>query len=146
MNTVRQINQMKGKFTWTIHPDNSVFEALRLMAEKDVGALPVVEGEKVVGLITERDYSRKVILHGKASKETAVSDIMVKDFPCVHPDQTAEECMELMTQRHVQHVLVMEDDVLIGVVSSEDIMRDIIYAQRRKLSFVENRSPVRLLI
>ncbi len=146
MNTVRQIIQLKGEFTWTIHPNSTVFEALRLMAEKDVGALPVVKGEKVIGVITERDYSRKVILQGKASKETAVSEIMIKDFPCIHPEQTAEECMELMTQRHVHHVLVMEGEDLIGIVSSGDIMRDIIYAQRRKLSYMENRSTIRLMI
>jgi len=146
MNTVRQLLQLKGDFTWTIRPEDTVFEALRLMAEKDVGALPVMEGEKVVGVIAERDYARKVILRGKASKETLVKEIMIKDFPCIHPDQTVEECMEVMTHRRVHHLVVMEDNRLVGVVSSGDIVRDIIYTQRKKLSILEGRTLANLFV
>lgn len=146
MDTVRQILQVKGKIIWTIQQDNTVFEALRLMAEKDVGALPVLDGEHLVGVITERDYSRKVILRGKASRETKVSEIMVRDFPFIHPDQTVEECMELMTSRRSHYLLVMEGDSLIGIVSAGDVMRNIIYLQRKKLSLLENRSLAFLMI
>lgn len=146
MNTVRQLLQLKGDFIWTIRPDDTVFEALRLMAEKDVGALPVIEGELLVGLIAERDYARKIILRGKASKDTPVKEIMIKDFPCVHPDQTVEECMEVLTSRRVHHLLVMENDRLTGIVSSGDIVRNIIYTQRKKLSQLEKRSIASLFV
>jgi CBS domain-containing protein len=146
MNTVRQLLQLKGDFTWTICPDDTVLEALRLMSEKDVGALPVMENEKMVGVISERDYARKIILRGKASKETLVKEIMIKDFPCIHPDQTVEECMELMTRCRVRHLVVMEGGALIGIVSSGDIVRDIIYTQRKKLSLLESRTMASLLV
>lgn len=146
MNTVRQLLQLKGDFTWTIRPDNTVYEALRLMADKDVGALPVMEGEQIIGVIAERDYARKIILRGKASKDTLVTEIMIKDFPCIHPDQTIEECMELMTQRRARHLVVMEDGNLAGIVSSGDILRDIIYTQRKKLSLLEGRTLASLFV
>lgn len=146
MDTIRQILQVKGAFIWTIQQENNVFEALRLMAEKDVGALPVMDGEKLVGVITERDYSRKVILRGKASRDTKVSEIMVRDFPFIHPDQTVEECMELMTGRHSHYLLVMEGDDLIGIVSAGDVMRNIIYLQRKKLSLLESRSMTSMMV
>lgn len=137
MNTVRHLLELRGGFTWTIDPQSSVYEALRLMSDKDVGALPVVQDDKVVGLISERDYARKIILRGRSSKDTPVYDIMETDFPVVHPDQTVEECMELMTKRRCRHLVVMENERMIGIISIGDVVRCIIYSQRQKLSQLE---------
>ncbi|MEJ5203150.1 MAG: CBS domain-containing protein [Anaerolineales bacterium] len=137
MNTVRHLLELRGGFTWTIDPQSSVYEALRLMSDKDVGALPVVQDDKVVGLISERDYARKIILRGRSSKDTPVQDIMETDFPVVHPDQTVEECMELMTKRRCRHLVVMENERMIGIISIGDVVRCIIYSQRQKLSQLE---------
>jgi len=137
MNTVRHILELRGGFTWTIDPQSSVYEALRLMSDKDVGALPVVQGERVIGLISERDYARKVFLRGKSSKDTPVQDVMETDFPVVHPDQTVEECMELMSKRRCRHLVVMEGERMVGIISIGDVVRCIIYSQRQKLSQLE---------
>lgn len=135
MNTVRQILQVKGTTSlWTISPDETVFEALRLMADKDVGALLVMKGDKLVGVISERDYARKVILVGKASKETLVKEIMSDKIHVIHPDQTAEEAMELMNSKHIRHLPVTEDnEEVIGMISIGDVLRDIIYRQRQAI-------------
>lgn len=146
MNTIRHILQLKGPIVWTIRPGETVLEALRLMDEKDVGVLPVVDGEQVVGVITERDYARKVNLRGRASKDTLVKEIMTTDFPVVHPDQTVEECMEMMTQRRVRQILVMENNRLVGIVSIYDVVRDIIYTQRKKLRGTETHMLTSLML
>lgn len=142
MNTVRHILELRGGFTWTIDPQSSVYDALRLMSDKDIGALPVVQDDKVVGLISERDYARKIILRGKSSKDTPVQDIMETDYPVVHPDQTVEECMELMTKRRCRHLVVMEGERMVGIISIGDVVRCIIYSQRQKLSSLEGMTLV----
>jgi CBS domain-containing protein len=129
MKTVRQLLQAKGYAIWSITPDASVFDALELMAEKDIGALLVLDGGKPVGIISERDYARKVILKGKASKETPVREIMTEEIVCVRPDQTTEECMALMTDKRVRHLPVIESERLIGVISIGDVVKGIISAQ-----------------
>src|SRR5450756_2825246 len=113
--TVRRLLQIKGGDVWSITPQATVFEALRLMADKDVGALLVMVDDKLVGIISERDYARKVILQGKASKDTLVKDIMTSVLFTIHPDQTIEECMELMTNRRIRHVPVVLDLSLIHI-------------------------------
>jgi len=138
MNTVRQVLQIKGHFTWSISPGETVYEALRIMANKDVGALIVMDGEKMVGILSERDYARKIILQGKASKETQVSEIMTSMVYTVHPDQTIEECMDTMTNRRVRHLPVIENDRLVGVISIGDVVNDIIHRQRQVISSMEN--------
>jgi CBS domain-containing protein len=143
MNIVRQLLQIKGTNVWTISPDSSVFEALRLMADKNVGALAVVENDHLVGIISERDYARKVVLQGKASKELPVGEIMTSKVITVHPDQTIEECMDLLTSKHIRHLPVMEDDHLVGMISIGDVMRDILYRQRQLLKQFEQRETSR---
>jgi len=133
MLTAQNILEIKGKDIWTISPDDSVFDALRLMARVDVGALMVTEGEKLVGIISERDYARKVILLGKTSKETLVKEIMTKKVISIHPMQTCEECMDIMTKNRVRHLPVMEDGELLGVVSIGDVVKNIIYKQREMI-------------
>ena len=128
MKTVKQILQSKTRGTdiLSIAPDASVYEALMLMAEKEIGALLVMEGDKLVGIISERDYARKVILHGKSSKEIHVSEIMTGKIVYVSTAQTVDECMALMTDKHVRHLPVYEGDQLIGVVSIGDLVKEAI--------------------
>lgn len=133
MLTAQNILEIKGKDIWTISPDDSVYDALRLMARVDVGALLVTDGDKLVGIISERDYARKVILLGKTSKETLVKEIMTKKVISIHPMQTCEECMDIMTKNRVRHLPVMEGGELQGVVSIGDVVKNIIYKQREKI-------------
>ncbi|GAP13427.1 predicted signal-transduction protein containing cAMP-binding and CBS domains [Longilinea arvoryzae] len=139
MNPIRQILQVKGELVWTIAPDQTVFEALRLMADKDIGALVVVQGDKIIGVLSERDYARKVILVGKSSKETLVKEIMTSPVVAIHPDQTVEEAMEMMTHHRVRHLPVVENDRLIGIISIGDVVRNIIYRQRETIKEMSNR-------
>jgi CBS domain-containing protein len=127
------VNILKSKSdptVYTIAPDASVFEALQLMAEKSIGALVVTEGEQVVGIITERDYARKVILMARSSKETPVRDIMTSSVMYVRPDHTSEECMVLMTENRLRHLPVMDSGKLVGLISIGDLVKDIISEQK----------------
>ena len=126
MKTVKQILQSKTHGILSISPDATVYDALKLMAEKEVGALLVLEADKLVGIISERDYARKVILHGKSSKEIHVSDIMTSKIVYVSTAQTVDECMALMTDKRVRHLPVYEGDRLIGVVSICDLVKEAI--------------------
>jgi CBS domain-containing protein len=123
MTTVAQLLQDKGRAVWTIAPDATVYDALSLMAAKNVGALVVVEGARVVGILSERDYARKVILKGKFSKDTRVREIMTEKVYFVRPEQTIEECMAVMTAEHIRHLPVLTDDRLTGIVSIGDVVR-----------------------
>jgi CBS domain-containing protein len=115
---------------YTITPTASVFDAVKLMAEKNIGALLVMEGENVVGIITERDYARKIVLMARSSKETPVRDVMTSSVMYVRPDQTSEECMVLMTENRLRHLPVMNGDKLIGLISIGDLVKDIIFEQK----------------
>ena len=131
MTAVAQILKSKPDQTiYTITPAASVFDAVKLMAEKNVGALIVIEGEKIVGLITERDYARKIVLMARSSKETPVGDIMTSQVMYVRPDQTSEECMALMTENRLRHLPVMDKGKLTGVVSIGDLVKDVISEQK----------------
>ena len=123
METVRRVLEKKGRAVWTVRPDVMVIEALHLMAEKDVGALLVVEDEAVVGLISERDYARKVFLRGKSSPSTPVREIMMERVLAVSPDRTIEECMALMTAHRVRHLPVMEGGRIAGLISIGDVVK-----------------------
>ena len=137
MVVVRQVLQTKGYAIWSISPDASVYDALKLMADKEIGALLVLNGQKLVGIISERDYARKVILKGKSSIDTPVKEIMVKEVISVHPEQPIEECMALMTEKHVRHLPVCEDDRLLGIVSIGDIVKAIISQQEFMIEQLE---------
>lgn len=114
----------------SIKPTASVLDALKLMADKEIGALLVMEGKAILGIITERDYARKVALMARTSKETPVYDIMTSDVMYVRPDQTSEDCMVLMTENRLRHLPVMDDDKLIGLISIGDLVKDIISEQK----------------
>ncbi len=128
MKTVKQILQSKtrGIGILSISPDATVYDALKLMAEKEVGALLVMEADKLVGIISERDYARKVILHGKSSKEIHVSEIMTSKIVYVNTAQTVDECMALMTDKRVRHLPVYDGEQLVGVVSIGDLVKEAI--------------------
>jgi len=124
------LNSKPDHTVYTITPAASVFDAVKLMAEKSIGALVVLEGEKVVGIITERDYSRKIVLLARSSKETAVRDIMTTSVMYVLPNHTSEECMALMTEHRLRHLPVIDQGKLIGLISIGDLVKDIISEQK----------------
>jgi CBS domain-containing protein len=126
MITIRDVLQEKGNQTWTVVPDTMVFDALKLMAEKNIGALIVLDGEKIVGIFSERDYARKIILHGKSSRETTVKEIMTTNVVGVRPAQSMEDCMVLMTDKRIRHLPVVEGEKLIGMISIGDVVKAII--------------------
>ena len=126
MRNVRDILASKGSDVWSISGDSSVYEALELMAERDVGALVVQDGERIAGIISERDYARRVILKGGSSKDLTVREIMSKDVMCVSPQQTIEETMALMTDKRLRHLPVIKDKKLQGIVSIGDVVKAII--------------------
>jgi CBS domain-containing protein len=131
MTTAAQVLRSKAdKTTHTTTPSASVLDAVKLMAEQNIGSLLVMEGRTVVGLVTERDYARKIVLLARSSKETPVRDIMTSPVMYVRPDQTSEECMALMTENRVRHLPVMEDGTLIGVISIGDLVKDVISEQK----------------
>ncbi|MFP5507394.1 MAG: CBS domain-containing protein [Gammaproteobacteria bacterium] len=130
MGTVRQLLEEKGHQVWSIAPDATVYDALALMAAQDIGSLAVLQDGRLVGLISERDYSRKVILKGRHSKDTPVRDIMATRMPYAQPEQTVEECMAIVTDQRVRHLPVLEDGRLIGIVSIGDLVKAIIDEQQ----------------
>lgn len=130
---------IKGNDIWTITQDDSVYNALRLMARVDIGALLVTEGDELVGIISERDYARKVILFGKTSKETKVSEIMTRKVITIHPMQTLEECMDLMTKNKIRHLPVVDDNRILGVVSIGDVVKHIIHKQRETIKDLSSK-------
>lgn len=137
MKTVRQLLQAKGSAVYSMSPDARVFEALKLMAEKEVGALVVLERGKLAGILSERDYARKVILHGKSSHDISVREIMTEDVVTVQPGQTVDQCMALMTSRRIRHLPVVEDGKLAGVVSIGDLVKEVIAEQEQTIRQLE---------
>ena len=138
MKTVTQLLRAKGREVLSVSPVTSVFDALKMMAEKNVGALLVVEGERLVGVFSERDYARKVILKGKASKEIPVREIMTSHVLYVRPQQTIEDCMALMTDKHVRHLPVLDGEKLVGVISIGDVVKAIIAEQEFMIEQLQN--------
>ncbi len=126
MEFVSQFLEKKGHDVWWVAPETTVFDALQLMAKKKVGALLVLEEDSLVGVFSERDYARKVILKGKSSKDTPVRDIMSTKIVCVAPNQSTEECMSLMTEKRVRHLPVMDGEKLIGIISIGDVVKAVI--------------------
>jgi CBS domain-containing protein len=138
MITVKQLIQQKGNAVWSISPDANVYEALKLLAEKDVGALLVVDQDRIAGIISERDYARKVILKGKTSMETPVREIMTSRVFTVKPDQTIEDCMAMMTTNRIRHLPVVDGERLVGVISIGDVVKAIISQQEFVIEQLEN--------
>ncbi len=138
MKTVTQLLEAKGREVHTIGPDARVIDALKLMADKDVGALVVTESAKIAGIISERDYARKVILQGKSSHDVAVREIMTARVVTVQPRHTVEECMALMTEKRIRHLPVTEGERLIGVLSIGDLVKEVIAEQEATIRQLES--------
>ena len=138
MITVENILQTKGRGVISIAPDVTVYEALKIMADKNVGALVVLDGNTVAGIISERDYARKVILHGRSSKELKVREIMTSKVYYVHPEQSVQDCMAQMTDKRVRHLPVLEGEQLTGVISIGDVVKAIIADQESTIKLLEN--------
>ena len=139
MLTAQNILEIKGKDIWSVSPDDSVYDALRLMARVDIGAVLVIENDNLIGILSERDYARKVILFGKTSRETKVHEIMTKKVITIHPMQICEECMDIMSKNHIRHLPVVQDGKILGVVSIGDVVKHIIYKQREKIKDLSER-------
>ena len=139
MKTAAEILKSKAKqAVHTIAPGDSVFDALRLMADNDIGALLVMEADRIAGIVTERDYARKIVLMSRSSKETPVREIMTSAVMYVRPDQTSEECMVLMTENRLRHLPVIDGDKLLGLISIGDLVKSIISEQRFTIEQLEH--------
>jgi CBS domain-containing protein len=138
MTTVRSVLQSKGSEIWSTTPDTLVFDALKVMAEKNVGALLVMESNQLIGIFSERDYARKVVLKGESSHTIAIRNVMTSGVISVTPDQSIEDCMALMTGKHIRHLPVLENNKLIGLISIGDIVKGIISQHEDTIKQLEN--------
>jgi len=138
MITVSQILREKGDSAWSVSPDTKVYDALKLMADKNIGALLVSDGERLVGIFSERDYARKVILKGKSSKTIPVKEIMTEEVLYIRPNHSIEECMAVMTSKRIRHLPVLEANKILGVISIGDVVKAIISEQEFTIKQLEN--------
>ena len=138
MITIEQLLNNKDDQIWSVEPKTSIFEALIIMSDKEIGALLVIEDEKLVGIFSERDYARKVILKGKSSKNTQVGELMTKKVLYIDPEKTINDCMVIMTNKHVRHLPVIENDKVIGMVTIGDLVNQIISEQENTIQQLEN--------
>jgi CBS domain-containing protein len=137
--TIRNILEVKGHDIWSIKPEATVLDALAMMNDKDVGALVVMKDDRMIGIVSERDYARKVVLMGKSSRSTRVDQIMSWNVITIHPDQTVEEAMELMNSKHIRHLPVMENDRVVGMVTIRDLVKVIVFKQREAIRNLEDK-------
>jgi CBS domain-containing protein len=138
MKTVKEILEAKPQRLLSIAPRATVLDALKMMADYEVGALVVLDGDRLAGIFSERDYARKVILQGKASKDTAVEEIMTHKVVCVRPEQSVEECMAIMTDKRIRHLPVLKDKNVMGVISIGDVVKEVISEQRFMIEQLEH--------
>lgn len=138
MNKVSDILSRKGKNAIHVLPETSVFDALKVMAENNIGSVVVMEGDKFLGIITERDYSRKVVLKGKNSSDTKVNDIMTRDFPELKPADTVEYCMQLLTENNIRYLPVFENGSLEGIISISDVVSETIIMQQQTIDHLDS--------
>ncbi|HEX4851765.1 MAG TPA: CBS domain-containing protein [Puia sp.] len=134
MKKVSDIFFHKGRKITAVSPNTTVLEALKIMADQNIGSIMIMEGTRYLGIMTERDYSRKVILKGKSSTDTKVTEIMSEDLPNVTPDATVEYCMQLMSERNIRYIPVFENNALVGIVSINDLVRETILTQQETIS------------
>ncbi len=137
MKPVSELLKKRSQALWHVHPGDTVFDALKLLAEREVGALMVMDQGKLIGVLSERDYTRKVALQGKSSKDTKVSDIMTRNVFVVAPDTRTRTCMALMSEKRIRHLPVVDGDTVIGMISIRDIMDDIIADHEFTISQLE---------
>ena len=138
MTTIAQLLKTKGDQIWSVEPKATIFEALEIMSEKEIGALLVMEDGKLTGIFSERDYARKVILKGKSSKETPVGELMTKKVFYIDSQKTINDCMAMMTAKRIRHVPVIEDNQVMGIVTIGDVVNQIISEQEVTINHLEN--------
>jgi CBS domain-containing protein len=138
MMTVNDLLNEKGRDVWTISPEAKVFDALKMMADKDSGSLVVTSDKQLVGIFSERDYARRVVLRGKTSLDTPVKEVMTASVYYVDPETTTQECMALMTKNRIRHLPVMQKNKLVGIISIGDIVKSIIAQQKIAIDHLEN--------
>jgi CBS domain-containing protein len=136
--TVKDILKGRGGEIWSVSPTMTAYEALEVMAEKNIGAVLVFENEKLVGVFSERDYARKVILKGKSSKDTNVSELMTQDVFYVKPENTLDECMALMTSKHIRHLPVFDNKQIKGIITIGDVVKEVISEQEIMIKDLED--------
>jgi CBS domain-containing protein len=141
MRTAHDILKSKGQAVWSVNPTDTVLDALGVMAEHDVGAVLVLDGDKLVGILTERDYARKVVLAGRSSKDSQVKEIMTSHVICVAPERSIDECMALMTEKRLRHLPVLDHEHVIGMVSIGDLVKATIADQ--EFTIAELQSYIR---
>jgi CBS domain-containing protein len=137
MQRVRYLLNFKDRNTWTIEPEEPVLEAIQLMADKHIGALPVMRGDELVGIVSERDYARKVILLGRSSSDTPVWQIMTSPVTTVSPEEAVHRCMEIMTEQRIRHLPVVEKGKLLGIISIGDLVKAVIEEQQQTIDQLE---------
>ncbi len=137
MLTISSLIRSKG-VVWTVSPNSTVLDALHVLAEKDVGVLPVVAENQLIGIFSERDYARRVILLGRASKDTLISQVMTKDVQTVKPDDNIEDCMKIVVSKGFRHLPVVENGELLGVVSANDLLAEVIRSREMEIDNLEN--------
>ena len=137
MTMINQLLKVKGRGFHSVSPDDSVYAAVKIMAEKNVGSVLVMDGTVLVGILTERDYARNVVLKGRSSPQTLVRDIMSTRVSCVEPDDTVEDCMSLMTDKRVRHLPVVDDEAVVGIVSIGDLVKSVMDDQRCTIDQLE---------
>ena len=135
---VAEILQTKGSKVFSITSDITVYEALKAMGERNIGALLVIEDQQLMGIISERDYARKIILKGKSSHDTLVKEIMTEKVISISPEDNIDKCMELMSERHIRHLPVMKDGIVTGIISITDVVTAIIASQKETISYLHN--------
>ena len=138
MTTIAQLLNAKGDQIWSVEPKATIFEALEIMSEKEIGALLVIEDGKLTGIFSERDYARKVILKGKSSKDTPVGELMTKKVFYIDSQKTINDCMAMMTAKRIRHVPVIEDNQVMGIVTIGDVVNQIISEQEVTINHLEN--------
>ena len=138
MTTIARLLDTKGHDAWSVPPDASVYDAIKLMADREVGALLVLEGQKLIGIMSERDYARKVILQDRSSRDTPVSTIMTERVVYIRPEQSVEDGLTLMTAKRIRHLPVLKDDQVVGIVSIGDLVKSIIADREHLIEQLEN--------
>ena len=138
LKSVKQLLANKPSLLWFIPPDATAYDGIKMLAEKSIGALPVMKEDNLVGMFSERDYARKVALKGKSSLDTPVSEVMTTQVVCVHLDQTNEDCMALMTDKRIRHLPVLDNGKVVGVISIGDLVKDIISEQKFVIEQLEH--------
>jgi CBS domain-containing protein len=138
MKTIKNIIQNKSKSIYSVTPQTSVLDALQVMMDKNISALLVMEGSELKGIFTERDYARKIILQGKASKETSIQDVMTSKLETVKLNTSIEHCMQIMTERYIRHLPIMEDGIVVGIISIGDLVKFVIEDQKQTIEQLQS--------